>query len=114
VTRLIEARAGCVRGSTSLKLPLDCWQFIQDMRASPAGATLPDDLRDILGRVPSIEVRPPISEPKFVVVMTRPQAEALQRWLRELLDGLARNDDRRLTCFQCIGRVAVAIRLSET
>jgi hypothetical protein len=103
-----------VRAPTSLKLPLDCWQFIQDMRSSPAAPALPDDLHEILGRTPSIEVRPPISTPRFVLAMTRSQAEALQRWLYALLDGLPPDDERRLTCFQCIGRVAVAIRLSET
>lgn len=112
--QLIESRAGCVRAPTSLKLPLDCWQFIQDMRSSPAAAALPDDLHEILGRTPSIEVRPAISAPKFVLAMTRPQAEVLQRWLHALLHGLPPDDERRLTCFQCIGRVAVAIRLSET
>jgi hypothetical protein len=84
------------------------------MRSSPTTAVLPDDLHEILGRTPSIEVRPPISQPKFVVPMARPQAEALQRWLHAVLDGLPPDDERRLTCFQCIGRVAVAIRLSET
>jgi hypothetical protein len=103
-----------LRASTSLKVPLDCWQFIQDMRSSPAAVPLPDDLHEILGRTPSIEVRPPIAAPKFVVAMTRPQAEALQRWLHAVLDGLPPDDERRLTCFQCIGRVAVAIRLAET
>lgn len=112
--QLIESRAGCVRAPTSLKLPLDCWQFIQDMRSSPAAAALPDDLHEILGSTPSIEVRPAISAPKFVLAMTRPQAEVLQRWLHALLHGLPPDDERRLTCFQCIGRVAVAIRLSET
>jgi hypothetical protein len=103
-----------VRAPTSLKLPLDCWQFLQEMRSSPAAAALRDDVHEILGRTPSIEVRPPISNPKFVVAMARPQAEALQRWLHALLNDLAPDDERRLTCFQCIGRVAVAIRLSET
>jgi hypothetical protein len=49
-----------------------------------------------------------------VVDLTRPQAEALLRWLQALLDGLPQEDERWLTCLHCIGRVTVAIRLSET
>jgi hypothetical protein len=102
-----------VRAPTSLKLPPDCWQFIQDMRGPVAAVPLPDDVQEVLSRAPSIEVGPPTPEPRFVVHMTRRQAEVLQRWLHAVLDGLAADDDRRLTCYQCIGRVAVAIRLSE-
>jgi hypothetical protein len=45
--------------------------------------------------------------------MTRAQAEALQRWLREMHDSLKHDDERRLVCLMCISRVAVAIMLSE-
>jgi hypothetical protein len=74
---------------------------------------LPDEVHAILNHAPRVEIRGPIPEPRFVVTMTRPQAEALQRWLHALHDGLKHDDDRRLTCLQCIGRVAVALMLSE-
>jgi hypothetical protein len=83
------------------------------MRASPTSMALPDDVQAILSVAPGIEISTSIQEPRFVVDMTRPQAEALQRWLHAVLDTLTMNDDRRTTCLQCIGRVAIAIRLSE-
>jgi hypothetical protein len=46
------------------------------------------------------------------MTLTRPQAEALQRWLHSLHDGLKHDDNRRLSCLMCISRVAVAIMLS--
>ena len=95
----------------SLKLPPECWRFIQAMRSSPV--PLPADVHAILDRAPRIEIRGPIPEPRFVVIMTRPQAEALQRWLHALHNGLKHDDDRRLTCLLCISRVAVALMLSE-
>ncbi len=97
--------------SVSLKLPPECWRFIQAMCSSPV--PLPADVHAILARAPHVEIRGPIPEPRFVVTMTRPQAEALQRWLHTLHDGLKHNDDRRPTCLQCISRVAVALMLSE-
>jgi hypothetical protein len=42
----------------------------------------------------------------------RLQAEALQRWLHGLHDGLKHDDDRRLSCLMCISRVAVALMLA--
>ena len=95
----------------SLKLPPECWRFIQEMRSSPV--PLPADIHASLNRAPRVEIRGPIPEPRFVVTMTRPQAEALQRWLHTLHDGLKHDDHRRLTCLQCISRVAVALMLSE-
>jgi hypothetical protein len=83
------------------------------MRAGSTALPLPRDVRVALSRAPGIEIRTPIPEPLFVVDMTRPQAEALQLWLRGLLDDLSKNDERRLTCLHCIGRVAVAIMLGE-
>ena len=95
----------------SLKLPPECWRFIRAMRASPV--PLPADVHATLDLAPRIEIRGPIPEPRFVVTMTRPQAEALQRWLHAPHDGLKHNDPRRLTCLMCISRVAVALMLSE-
>jgi hypothetical protein len=102
-----------VRAPTSIKLPPDCWAFIQDMRALPSPLALPADLHEILGAAPRMEVSSSIPEPRFVVEMSPLQAEALQRWLHALFDGLAVHDRRRVTCLQCISRVAVAIRLSQ-
>jgi hypothetical protein len=58
-----------------------------------------------------MEVSGAIPEPRFVVHMTRPQAEAVQRWLHAL--HLKYDDARRLTCLLCISRVAVGIMLLE-
>jgi hypothetical protein len=102
-----------VTAPISLRLPPECWWFIQIMRSGSTALPLPRDVRAALSRAPRIEYRTPIPEPLFVVDMTRPQAEALQLWLRGLLDDLSQNDERRLTCLHCIGRVAVAIRLGE-
>jgi hypothetical protein len=60
-----------------------------------------------------MEVSGAIPEPRFVVHMTRPQAEAVQRWLHVLHDDLKYDDVRRLTCLLCISRVAVGIMLLE-
>ena len=80
------------------------------MRSSPV--PLPADVRATLDLAPRIEIRGAIPEPQFVVTMTRPQAEALQRWLHALHDGLKHGDDWRLMCLMCISRVAVALMLS--
>jgi hypothetical protein len=111
VARLVESRAGCVGTPISLKLPSECWRFIQAMRSSPV--PLPAGVHAILDRAPRVEFRGPMPEPRFVVTMTRPQVEALRRWLHALHNGLKHDDDRRLTCLQCISRVAVALMLSE-
>jgi hypothetical protein len=97
----------------SLRLPPECWWFIQIMRSSPTAVPLPDDVLAALSRAPGVEIIASVSEPRIVLDLTRTQAEVLQRWLQALLDDLSSNDDRRLTCLHCIGRVVVAIRLSE-
>jgi hypothetical protein len=102
-----------VRAPISLRLPPECWWFIQIMRSSPTALPLPDDVLMALSRAPSVEMIASISEPRLVVDLTRTQAEVLQRWLQALLDDLPQEDDRWLTCLHCIGRLAVAIRLSE-
>ena len=71
------------------------------------------DVHAILSRAPRIEMRMPIPEPRFLVEMTRSQAEALQRWLQALLDGLSQDDYQRRTCLECISCVADALRRSE-
>jgi hypothetical protein len=83
------------------------------MRVSSTAVPLADDIHAILSIAPGVEVGTSIEEPRFVVDMSRVQAEALQRWLHAVLGSLTVNDERRLTCLQCIGRVAIAIRLSE-
>jgi hypothetical protein len=98
----------------SLRLPPDCWWFIQIMRSSSRLAPLPDDVLAALSRPPGVEVGGTMQEPRLVVSLTRTQTDVLQQWLQALLDDLTQNDDRRLTCLHCIGRVTLAIRLSET
>jgi hypothetical protein len=85
---------------------------MEEMLRTPA--PLAADVRAILGRAPRIEMRMPIPEPRFLVDVTRSQAEALQRWLHALLDGLSPDHDRRPTCLECISRVGGALRLSES
>lgn len=102
-----------MRATISLTFPPDCWLFIQQMRPAPASEPLSVDVEAILDLAPRIEVRPPLPEPRFVVTMTQPQAEALHRWLRALLEQLSRDDPRWPTCLQCISRVGGALRLSE-
>ena len=97
----------------SIGLPLDCWRFIEEVRSWSTLIPLPADVHAILHRAPRIEIRGPMPEPRFLVTMTRPQAQALQRWLHALHDGLKHDDDRRLSCLMCISRVAVALMLSE-
>ena len=97
----------------SLKLPPDCWRFIEEVRSWDAPVPLPTDVHAILDRTPHIEIRGAIPEPRFVVHLTRPQAHAMQLWLLSLHESLKHNDDRRLSCLLCISRVAVALMLSE-
>jgi hypothetical protein len=103
-----------VPASISLRLPPDCWWFIQIMRSSPTSIPLPEDVLEALSRAPEVELVTPIPEPRFVVVLARHQAEALLRWLQAQLDDLSQEDERWLTCLHCISRVTVAIRLSQT
>jgi hypothetical protein len=111
-----EPKAGCVPAPISLRLPPDCWWFIQIMRSSPlTPVQLPDDVLEVLNRAPEIEVGTPLPEPRYVVYLARHQAEALLRWLQALLDDLSQEEDElRLTCLNCISRLAVGIRRSET
>lgn len=103
-----------MRAPIALRFPPDCWHFVQTMCASSTAVPLAADIRAILSGASRIEVRMPIPEPRFIVNVTRTQAETLQHWLHALLDGLSHEDDRRLTCLQCISRVAGALRLSES
>jgi hypothetical protein len=102
-----------VRATITLTFPPDCWLFIQDRRRAPLPEPLSADVEAVLGLPPRMEIWPPVPEPRFVVSMTQPQAAALHRWLRALLEELSREDPRWPTCLQCISRVAGALRLSE-
>jgi hypothetical protein len=113
LARLVESRAGRVRKQILLKFSPDCWLFIQDMQQASVRAPLPTDIQGILTEAPRIELRPPIPEPRFVVSMSRSQAQALHRWLHALQDGLSSDDPRWLTCLQCIGRVSGALSHSK-
>jgi hypothetical protein len=97
----------------SVSLPRDWWRFIREARSLSTSVPLPADVQAILHQPPRIEIGGPIPEARYIVTMTRPQAEALQRWLHSLYDGLRHDDNRRLTCLMCISRVAVALMLSE-
>jgi hypothetical protein len=116
VVRRVEPKAGCVPAPITLRLPPDCWWFIQIMRSSPmTRVLLLEDVSEALSRAPEVEYVTPIPEPRFVVYLARHQAEALLRWLQVLLDDFSQEDDElRLTCLHCISRVTVAIRRSET
>jgi hypothetical protein len=83
------------------------------MRAGQTPARLPDDVLRVLSRAVRVERAAPTADLRFVVEATRPQAEALHRWLLALLDELSPNDDRRLTCLHTIDRIAVALRLPD-
>ena len=96
----------------SIRLTPECWRFVNEVRPLPAFIPLPADVHALFDGPPHIEVIGPIPEPRFVIHMTRPQAEALQRWLHALHDDLKSEDERRLRCLMCIGRVAVGIMLS--
>lgn len=102
-----------MRATITLTFPPDCWLFIQDRRRAPLSEPLSLDVEAILGLAPRIEIRPPIAEPRFVVSLSKPQAEAFHRWLRALLEQLSRDDPRWPVCLHCISRVAGALRLSE-
>jgi hypothetical protein len=97
----------------SISLTLECWRFVDEARAWPALIPLPVDVQAVLDGTPTMEVSGAIPEPRLVVHTTRPQAEAVQRWLHALHNELKFDDARRLTCLMCISRVAVAIMLSE-
>jgi hypothetical protein len=168
VVRRVEPKAGCVPAPISLRLPPDCWWFIQIMRSSSTAIPLPEDVSQALSRAPEVVVTPlpeprfvvdlsrrqaealrrwlqallnqrswstaiplpedvlqalsrarevvvtPTPEPRFVVDLSRRQAEALLRWLQALLDDLSQEGERWLTCLHCISRLTVAIRRSET
>jgi hypothetical protein len=102
-----------VTAPVSIRLPPDCWRFIDETRSWATRTPLPPDVYAILDGPPRIEIGGPIPEPRFVVTMARAQAEAVQRWLHGLHDSLKHDDERRLICLLCISRVAVAIMLSE-
>jgi hypothetical protein len=88
----------------SLRLPPECWWFIQIMRSSPTGVPLPDDVLAALSRAPGVEIITSVPEPRIVVDLTRTQAEVLQRWLQALLDDFPQEDDRWRTCLHCWSR----------
>jgi hypothetical protein len=102
-----------VTARVSIKLPTDCWRFIEESRSWPTRVPLSPDVQTILARVPAFEIEGAIPEPRVVIEMGRDAAGALQRWLHGLYDSLKHDDQRRLLCLLCISRVAVAIRLSE-
>ena len=97
----------------TVRLTPECWRFLDDARSWPALIPLPADVHALFDAPPRIEASGPFPEPRFVVHMTRPQAEALQRWLHPLQDDLKHDEARRLKCLLCISRVAVGIMLSE-
>jgi hypothetical protein len=86
---------------------------VYDARSWPVLIPLPVDVQAVLDDIAPLEVNGAIPEPRIVVTMTRPQAEALERWLHALHDDLQYDDARRLTCLLCISGVAVAIMFSE-
>ena len=102
-----------MRAQISLRLPPDCWLFIQEMRSVATSLPLTGDVDAILSLPPQIELRMPIPEPRFIVRMTRPQLAVLHRWLHALVHRLSAEHYRRRTCLECISRVAGALRLSE-
>jgi hypothetical protein len=97
----------------SIRLTPECWQFVDEARNWPALLPFPAEVHALFDGPPYVEIGGAIPEPRFVLHMTRPQAEALQRWLHTLHDDLKYDDERRLTCLLCISRVAVGIMLSE-
>jgi hypothetical protein len=101
-----------VTAPVSIKLPTDCWRFVNETRSWPSREPLAPDVQAALDDPPRLEIGGAIPAPRVVITMTRPQAEALQRWLRDMHDSLKDDDERRLTCLMCISRVAVAIMLS--
>jgi hypothetical protein len=107
----------------SIKLPTDCWRFLEETRSPPPAEALPPDIHAALSLPPDVQAvldDPPrlviggaISALQVVLTMTRQQAEALENWLHEMHDSLKHDDERRLLCLMCISRVTVAIMLSE-
>jgi hypothetical protein len=97
----------------SIKLTPECWRFVHEARSWPAFIPLRDDVQAVLDDIPNMEMSGGVPEPRIVVAMTRPQAEALELWFHALHDDLKYDDALRLTCLLCISRVAVAIMLSE-
>jgi hypothetical protein len=98
----------------TVRLTPECWQFVNEARSWPALIPLPVGVNALFDAAPRIEASGSFPEPRFVLQMTRPQAEALQRWLHPLQDDLKHDEARRLTCLLCISRVAVGIMLSES
>jgi hypothetical protein len=98
----------------AIRLTPACWRFVYDARSWPVRNPLPVAVQAVLNDIPPLEVSGAVPEPRIVVTMTRPQAEALERWLHALHDDLQNDDDRRLTCLLCISGVAMAIRFSES
>jgi hypothetical protein len=86
---------------------------MHEMRSWATSVPLPADVQAIFDQPPRLEIGGPIPEPRFIVTMARPLAEALQRWLHSLHDELKHDDNRRLSCLLCISRVAVALMLAE-
>jgi hypothetical protein len=102
-----------VTAPVSIKLPTDCWRFVDETRSWPSREPLAADVQTVLNDPPRLEMGGAVPAPRVVITMTRAQAEAFQRWLREMHDSLKHDDERRLACLMCISRVAVAIMLSE-
>jgi hypothetical protein len=97
----------------TVRLTPECWRFVNEARSWPALIPLPAGVHALFDGPPRIEISGSFTEPRFVVQMTRSQAEALQRWLHPLQEDLKHDEVRRLTCLLCISRVAVEIMLSE-
>ena len=97
----------------SIKLPPDCWRFLEETRSSPPAEALPPDVDAVLDEPPRLVIGGAIPALRVVLTMTRKQAEALESWLHEIHDSLKHDDERRLLCLMCISRVTVAIMLSE-
>jgi hypothetical protein len=107
----------------SIKLPTDCWRFLEETRSSPpaeallpdvqAARPLPPDVEAVLDDPPRLAIGGAIPVLQVVLTMTREQAEALENWLHKIHDSLKHDDERRLLCLMCISRVTVAIMLSE-
>jgi membrane protein implicated in regulation of membrane protease activity len=97
----------------TVRLTPECWRFVNEARSWPALIPLPAGVHALFDGPPRIEIGGSFAEPRFVVQMTRSQAEALQRWLHPLQEDLKHDEVRRLTCLLCISRVAFEIMLSE-
>lgn len=97
----------------TIKFSPDCWQLIQGLRSQPTSPPLAADLQTILSAAPRIEVRLPMPEPRFIVEVTREQADELERWLRQIAESLSGDRFGRRTCLECINAVVVALGRSE-